>query len=111
METHVAEGPNLVVEFSIVRAHGRSVVGATPSAVIDPVPDKWVLAEGKRQLAAWERLTDDEAHAELMVLTACRIWRFGAEHVHCSKEAGRWRAIHHLRRPSKTGCSAPDSLR
>lgn len=30
-------------------------------------------------------------HAELMVLTACRIWRFAAEGVHCSKtDAGRW---------------------
>jgi hypothetical protein len=26
-----------------------------------------------------------------MVLTACRIWRFGTERIHCSKAAaGRW---------------------
>jgi hypothetical protein len=40
---------------------------------------------------AWERLTDDAAHAELMVLTTCRIWQFNAERVHSSKsDAGRW---------------------
>ena len=40
---------------------------------------------GDRQLEAWERLVDDEAHAELMVLTACRIWRFAVDRVHTSK--------------------------
>jgi len=38
-----------------------------------------------------ERLTDDADHAELMVLSACRIWRFAVEGVHCSKAAAaRW---------------------
>lgn len=39
----------------------------------------------------WQQLTDDAEHAALMVLTACRIWKFAVEGVHCSKtEAARW---------------------
>ena len=90
VETRIAE-PDLVAELSIARAHGRSIVGHAPEAVIGPVPDDWLIETGDRQLAAWEPLTDDAAHAELMVLTACRIWRFGTERIHCSKTAaGRW---------------------
>jgi predicted nucleotidyltransferase len=91
VETRVAGEPDLVVEFSVVRDHGRTLVGAEPSALIGRVPDEWAIEVGDRQLAAWERLVDDAAHAELMVLTTCRIWRFNAERVHCSKAAaGRW---------------------
>jgi predicted nucleotidyltransferase len=91
VETRVAGEPDLVVEFSLVRTHGRSIVGADPSTIIGAVPHEWVVDVGDRQLAAWEHLVDDAAHAELMVLTACRIWRFYAEGVHCSKSgAGRW---------------------
>lgn len=91
IETRVAGEPDLVVELSMVRAHGRSLVGAEPSTVIGAVPDEWVVAVGDRQLMAWERLADDAAHAELMVLTTCRIWRFSAEGCHTSKsEAGHW---------------------
>jgi len=83
--------PDLVVELSIARAHVRSLVGDAPPAVIGAVPAQWVLEVGDRQLARWQALTDDDHHAELMVLTACRIWRFGIEGVHCSKTAaGRW---------------------
>jgi predicted nucleotidyltransferase len=90
VETGIAE-PDLVVEFSIARAHGRSIVGHTPESVIGSVPDDWLIEIGDRQLAAWHDLTDDADHAELMVLTACRIWRFATERVHCSKTAaGRW---------------------
>jgi hypothetical protein len=91
MEARVAQEPDLVVEFSIARAHGRSIVGRAPNTVIAPVPDEWLVQIGDRQLAAWESLTDDAGHAELMVLTACRIWRFGTDGLHCSKTAaGRW---------------------
>ena len=90
-ETRVLREPDLVVEFSMVRQHGRAIVGADPKSIIGPVPPEWVIEIGNKQLAAWEKLTDDAKHAELMVLTACRIWRFSAEGVHCSKsEAGRW---------------------
>jgi hypothetical protein len=91
VETRVAAEPDLAVELSVVRAHGRSILGPEPSALVGVVPPEWLVAIGDRYLADWERLTDDAAHAELMVLTACRIWRFSAERVHCSKsEAGRW---------------------
>jgi predicted nucleotidyltransferase len=90
VETGFAE-PDLVAEFSIARAHGRSIVGHAPEAVIGPVPDDWLIEIGDRQLTAWQDLTDDADHAELMVLTACRIWRFATERVHSSKTAaGRW---------------------
>jgi predicted nucleotidyltransferase len=90
VETRIAE-PDLVAEFSIARAHGRSIVGHAPEAVIGPVPDDRLIETGDRLLATWQDLTDDADHAELMVLTACRIWRFASERVHCSKTAaGRW---------------------
>jgi hypothetical protein len=83
--------PDLLVEFSLVRRDGRRLLGAQPSAVIGPVPAAWALRHGDEHLARWGRLTDDLAHAELMVLTACRIWRLAEEDVHGSKaEAGRW---------------------
>jgi hypothetical protein len=94
VETRVAGEPDLVVELSIVRVHGRSLGGADPGTIIVAVPNAWVVEIGDRQLAAWESLVDDVAHAELMVLTACRIWRFSAEGVHCSKPAaGRWALV------------------
>ena len=82
---------DLVVEFSICRAHGRSLFGAAPAELIDEVPAQWVVAVGEAQLADWEAIGDDPKHAELTVLTACRVWRFAEEGRHCSKTAaGRW---------------------
>jgi thioesterase domain-containing protein len=49
------------------------------------------VAYGDEVLERWQRLTDDAEHAALMVLTACRVWRFAVEGVHCSKtEAAHW---------------------
>ena len=79
--------PDLVVEFSICRAHGRALLGAEPHAVIGEVPDEWVLLVGDAQLACWQSLTDDARHAALMVLTACRVWRFSQKGGQCSKAA------------------------
>lgn len=91
MDTLVTDEPDLLVELSVTRAHGRSLAGQPPGTVIGPVPRRWLLEVGDRQLAAWQRLTDDAAHAELMVLTACRIWRFTVVDIHSSKTAaGRW---------------------
>lgn len=91
MEARVAGEPDLVVELAMVRAHGVALLGAEPRSMMGTVPDEWVVEVGDEQLAAWERLTDDAANAELMVLTTCRIWRFGVEGVFCSKaDAGRW---------------------
>jgi streptomycin 3"-adenylyltransferase len=104
IETRVAGEPDLAVELSVVRAHGRAIVGAEPRTVVGDVPDAWIWEIGDRQLAAWERLIDDAAHDELMVLTTCRIWRFHAEAVHCSKSAaGRWALA---RDPSLTAVAA-----
>jgi Nucleotidyltransferase domain/Domain of unknown function (DUF4111) len=82
---------DLVVEFSICRAHGRSLAGAAPAELIGEVPRAWVLAAGDAQLADWEAIGDDPKHAQLTVLTACRVWRFAEEGRHCSKlAAGGW---------------------
>ena len=48
-----------------------------------------ILGDG--QLADWEAIGDDPPHAELTVLTACRVWRLAEEGRHCSKTAaGEW---------------------
>lgn len=91
MEARIVEEPDLLVELSVARAHGRSIFGRPPDSVIGPVPGQWLVEIGDRQLAEWQSLTDDASHAELMVLTACRIWRFATEGLHFSKTvAGRW---------------------
>jgi predicted nucleotidyltransferase len=82
---------DLVVEFSICRAHGRSLAGAAPAELIGEVPHRWVLAVGDAQLADWEAIGDDPKHAQLTVLTACRVWRYAEERRHSSKTAaGEW---------------------
>lgn len=83
--------PDLLPELAVARVSGEALLGEPPSAVIGDVPREWLLALGDRYLARWQQLTDDDQHAELTVLTACRIWRFAAEGVHCSKaDAGAW---------------------
>ena len=83
--------PDLLVEFELARAHGVPLVGAEPSTFIGAVPHTWITDLGDEVVAAWQQLTDDTAHAELMVLTSCRIWRFAVDGTFVSKsEAGRW---------------------
>jgi hypothetical protein len=74
------EEADLVVEFSVCRQLGRS-------DVIGPVPDEWVDEVGAAVLSRWRTIGDDAPDRELMALTACRIWRFREERVHCSKPA------------------------
>ena len=74
------EEADLVVEFSVCRQLGRS-------DVIGPVPDEWVDEVGAAVLTRWKTIADDAPDRELMALTACRIWRFREERVHCSKRA------------------------
>jgi Domain of unknown function (DUF4111)/Nucleotidyltransferase domain len=82
---------DLVVVFSVCRAHGRSLTGKEASELIGDVPDEWVMDVGDEVLATWQRQDYDPAMAAFMVLTTCRIWRFAEERVHCSKqEAGLW---------------------
>lgn len=51
--------PDLVVEFSGVRAHGQSLIGPEPRSVVGRVPERWIIEYGDQQLARWQRLTDD----------------------------------------------------
>jgi GNAT superfamily N-acetyltransferase len=78
--TRDTEGADLVVWFSVCRQLGRS-------DVIGPVPDEWVDEVGAAALARWKRIGYDPPNQALMALTACRIWRFREERVHCSKPA------------------------
>ena len=82
---------DLVVEFSVCRAHGRSLAGPPSSELIGDIPEQWVVDVGDAQLADWQALEYSAQHAELIVLTACRVWRFSEEGRHCSKSAaGEW---------------------
>lgn len=82
---------DLVIEFSMCRAHGRALYGAAPADLIGAIPKDRVLDVGDAQLADWESIGDDPKNAQLTVLTACRIWRFAEEGRHCSKSAaGEW---------------------
>jgi predicted nucleotidyltransferase len=72
---HVERGPraerDLVIEFSMCRAIGRSLAGAPATELIGHVPPDWILAVGDAQLADWQAIGDDPPHAQLTVLTAC----------------------------------------
>src|SRR5689334_15971719 len=91
VERRVAGAPDLLAELSMARAHGRALVGAAPREAIAPVPVDWIVERGRYWLKTWLLRTDDARHAAFMVLTACRIWRFAVEGVHCPKtQAARW---------------------
>lgn len=82
---------DLVVELSMARATGRSLVGVPAEEAIGTVPAQWVRDRGLFWLRRWLTLADDAEHAELMVLTACRVWHLDIEGTYCSKpQAGRW---------------------
>jgi hypothetical protein len=90
---HVAADPDLPVELAMARSVGRALRGPAPQQVIGEVPAAWVRDRGRHWLITWQGLTDDDEHAAHMVLTACRIWRFAVEGVHCGKaRAATWAA-------------------
>ena len=90
VETRQAE-PDLVVELSISRASGLALLGPAPDELIAEVPKRLVLEVSEAQLAHWHAVGSDPKHAELVVLTACRIWEFVEEGRHTSKvEAAEW---------------------
>jgi hypothetical protein len=78
--TEDTEDEELVVWFSLCRQLGRS-------DVIGPVPDEWVDEVGAAALSRWKTTGYHPSNRELTALTACRIWRFREERVHCSKPA------------------------
>jgi hypothetical protein len=91
VERHVAASPDLATELSMALSDGRALAGASPNEVIAPVPAEWIIDRGRHWLTTWRSLTDDAEHAAFMVLTACRIWRFALDKVHCSKpQAAEW---------------------
>jgi predicted nucleotidyltransferase len=91
VERRVAASPDLLAELSMARADGRALQGAAPREVIAPVPADWIVDRGRHWLLTWRSLTDDAENAAFMVLTACRIWRFARESVHCPKaQAAQW---------------------
>ena len=91
VERRVTASPDLLAELSMARADGRALRGAAPREVIAPVPADWIVDRGRHWLLAWRSLTDDAENAAFMVLTACRIWRFTVDNVHCAKaQAANW---------------------
>lgn len=91
IETRRAPERDLVVELSLCRAQGVRLAGVEPASLIGHVPDEWVLRVGDAQLADWQAIGDDPDHAELTVLTACRVWLFAVERRYVSKEdAAEW---------------------
>ena len=91
LEASVAGERDMVIELSMCRDHGESLIGPPPDQLISEIPKSWVLEVGDRQLADWQAIGDDPAHAELTVLTACRIWRFAVDGHHYSKlAAAEW---------------------
>jgi predicted nucleotidyltransferase len=91
VERRVAASPDLPAELSMALADGRALHGAVPREAIAPVPADWIVDRGRHWLLTWRSLTDDAENAAFMVLTACRIWRFALESVHCSKaQAAQW---------------------
>jgi hypothetical protein len=71
----VASAASAEEALRFTEALARSCAAA-PAELIGEVPAEWVLAVGDAQLGAWEAIGDDPKHAELTVLTACRVWRF-----------------------------------
>lgn len=91
VESAKAANEDLVVELSMARTSGRSLIGIPVDRAIGQVPARWVKDRGLFWLGRWLTLADDAEHAELMVLTACRIWHFDTEGTYCSKpQAGQW---------------------
>lgn len=91
IETRRAQERDLLVEFSVCRRHGVALVGPDPAELIGEVPTEWLLEVGAAQLADWQALDFEPRYGDLMVFTACRIWRLAAERRHCSKTAAaRW---------------------
>ena len=83
--------PDLVVELSQVRTWGRALVGPEPSELIGAVTDEQVVAAGDGHLARWLAIPFDPRVDELMVFTACRVWRFAETGEHVSKaDAASW---------------------
>jgi hypothetical protein len=83
--------PDLLFEFAICRQEGRSLVGPAATQLIGPVPDDWLLDAGDAYLQRWQEIDFDDRHADLMVLTACRLWYRKATGRHCTKsEAAIW---------------------
>jgi hypothetical protein len=84
--TQDTDDEELVVWFSLCRQLGRS-------DVVGPVPDAWVDEVGAAALSRWKRSGYQSSNAALTALTACRVWRFREERVHCSKSAAmQWAA-------------------
>nr|WP_296076176.1 aminoglycoside adenylyltransferase domain-containing protein [uncultured Actinoplanes sp.] len=91
VQAEVAGDPDLCAELSMARAGGISLFGPPAADLIGDVAPEWLHARGSFWLDRWLGLTGDVRHADFMVLTACRIWRFRVEGTHASKTAAaRW---------------------
>jgi hypothetical protein len=87
IETRRAQERDLLVEYSVCRQHGVALVGPDPAELIGEVPTEWLLEVGATQLKEWQAREFEPMYGDLMVFTACRIWRLATEGRHCSKTA------------------------
>ena len=93
IEAESAVELDLLVELALCRAHGRRLLGPAPERVVGPVPGDWLLSVATEQLERWYEQTAAERreHAELIALTACRMWLLAEEGRFASKAAaGDW---------------------
>jgi hypothetical protein len=91
VERSVAREPDLVVEFWMANRLGVSLLGEPASAIIAPVADEQVLAYGLHLIERWLSLTNDDRHAELMILTSSRVWQLAElGEIGTKSAAGRW---------------------
>ena len=98
-EIEVDRGPcvevDLLFEFSICLQHGVAQLGPPPRELLGPVPLEWMLEVGDSYLERWQQIEFEPEHAELMVFTACRLWRLHDEGTHSSKsDAAAWVSEH-----------------
>ena len=87
----IGHSSGLLCSSPHLRGTGPPTLTQEPDRTAGLDPAEWVVAVGDAQLADWQAIGDDPAHAELTVLTTCRIWRFAEEGRHSSKPAaGAW---------------------
>jgi streptomycin 3"-adenylyltransferase len=87
VQTRRGRERDLLVEYSVCRQHGIALAGPDAVELIGEVPMGWLREVGVAQLRNWQMLDFEPRYSDLMVFTACRIWRLAAEGRHCSKTA------------------------
>lgn len=78
---------DLLIELSICRQKSEAIIGPDAAEVLFNVPPQWVTEVGVGCIEQWQERPFESKYSDLMVFTACRIWRFATDGVHVSKTA------------------------